>query len=217
MKDNLETAKRRIKKILALSKSPNENEADTALKMAQNLMDEYHLNESECLYERQSVPATKRLSRWRTILADAVSWLYYCCMYRNPREGTIIFYGDSFDAFMAGEMYRYLAKTIERMAKQNIRKTAKAKYRESYKLGIACSLYTRIQTLGAAASWAPERGKKLLVVKSALENVIELVNEKMKLSGLGSNGFKNGTVAGEGISLNRQTTGHGGRYIGGSK
>ncbi|GHU05047.1 hypothetical protein FACS1894147_10800 [Spirochaetia bacterium] len=215
MKDNLDAIKKRIKKILALSKSPNENEADTALKLAQKLMEEYHLNESECLYERQSVPATKRLSQWRTILANAVARLYCCYTYRNTRDGTIIFYGDSFDVFMAGEMYRYLAKTVERMAKQNIRKTAKSKYRENYKLGIACNLYVRIQTLGAAASWAPERENKILAVKKSLESEIEVVSKDMKITGQGSNAFQKGAVAAKGISLNRQTTGHGGRYIGG--
>jgi hypothetical protein len=118
--ENLEAVKRRVKKLFALSKSPNENEAMAALEKARALMEEYHLTEGECVYSRERVPATKRLSRWRAVLSNVVAWLYCCARYRSPATGEIVFYGDSFDAFMAGEMYRYLAKTVDRMARQNI-------------------------------------------------------------------------------------------------
>jgi hypothetical protein len=182
MKDNLEAIKKRIKKLLALSKSPNENEAVAALEKAQLLMEEYHISESECVYTRHSIKATKRLSKWRCILSNAVAWLYYCETYRSVTSGEIVFYGEEFEAFMAGEMYRYLSKTIERMAKQNIRKGATLKYRNKYKLGIACQLYIRIQEMGKAASWAPQREGKLLAVKKALESELAIVHEDMKLA-----------------------------------
>ena len=114
---------------------------------------------------------------------------------------------------MAGEMYRYLSKTIERMAKQNIRKTAKRPYREKYKLGIAWRLVYRINDMGTAASWAPEREHRQLAVKKALENEVSLVSEELKLTGMGGNAFRRGAMDGNGISLARQTTGHGGRYL----
>jgi hypothetical protein len=170
MKENgkdAETIKRRVKKLLALSKSPNENEAVAALEKAQTLMDEYRLTEGECLYARERVPATKRLSRWRAVLSGAVAWLYCCARYRSTVTGEIVFYGDSFDAFMAGEMYRYLAKTVDRMARQNIRKNASMKYREKYRLGIACRLAVRIEESGLAAAWADARGSRLRTVLSA--------------------------------------------------
>jgi hypothetical protein len=44
-----------------------------------------------------------------------------------------------------------------------------------------------------------------------------MVSKDMKITGQGSTAFLRGAVAAEGISLNRQTTGHGGRYIGGEK
>jgi hypothetical protein len=217
MNDNLDVIKRRIKKLFALSKSPNEQEADATLKMAQKMMDEYHLTKSACLYARHSVPATKRLSRWRSVLAYAVSWTNYCYTVRDPNTGEIIFYGDPVDALMTGETYRYLAKTIERMAKQNIRKTAKTKYRESYKLGIACRLNERIRELGAATSWAPERENKIRALEKSLADEIEIVTADMKITGWKSDAFSRGMVAADGVSLNRQATGHGGRYIGGNK
>lgn len=44
--NNIEKIKDKIKKLLALSKSPNPNEAATALKMAQELMEEYKIDTS---------------------------------------------------------------------------------------------------------------------------------------------------------------------------
>jgi hypothetical protein len=213
MKDNLEIIKRRIKKLLALSKSPNENEAVAALEKARALMNEYHLTETECIYARHSVKATKRLSKWRCVLSNAVAWLNYCESFRNTVRGEMIFYGESFDAFMAGEMYQYLSKTIERMAKRNIRKTAKLKYREKYKLGMACRLSYRIHEIGDAASWGPDRGSKLLAVKKAMEGAVAIVTKDLKLGGNGGIAFQRGASDGDGVSLNRQATGHGGRFL----
>ncbi|MDR0556306.1 MAG: DUF2786 domain-containing protein [Treponema sp.] len=211
-KGNLEAVKRRIKKLLALSKSPNENEAMAALAKARELMGERRLGESECLYTRHTVKATKRPSKWRSVLANAVAPLYYCETFRGEYHGELYFYGDSFDAFMAGEMYRYLSRTIEGMSKRNIRKGASLKYRDKYRLGMACRIAFRIEETGRSASWGPERETKMLAVKKALENEVTLTTEKMKL-GAGNAAFRRGVQAGNGISLNRQATGHGGRYL----
>ena len=203
---------------MALSESPNENEAVAALEKARKLMDEYRLSESECLYVKHSVKATKRLSGWRVNLSDAVAWLNCCETFRTPATGEIYFYGEEFDVFMAGEMYRCLSKTIERMAKQNIRKTASLKYRDKYRLGVACELRWRIRQMGAAAAWAPRRETKLLAVQKAMESEFPLVvTEELKLTGTGNGAFRRGVADGSGISLNRQAAGHGGRYLEGGK
>ncbi len=175
-------------------------------------MDEYHLSAGECLFEKHSVKATKKLSKWRVILANAVAPLYCCATFRSEYEGKIYFYGDSFDAFMATEMYSYLAKTIERMSLQNIRKGASLKYRNKYRLGVACNLSIRIDELGQTASWVSERESKILAVKQSLEQEISITHEKMNI-GTSDAAFKRGAKAGDGISLQRQTTGSGGRHI----
>jgi hypothetical protein len=217
MNENLENIKRRVKKLLALSKSPNENEAVAALEKAHALMEEYRLTEGECRYVKQPVKATKRLSRWRAVLSNAAAWLYCCETYRRTVTGEIVFYGEPFDAFMAGEMYRYLSKTIERMAKQNVRKSASRKYREKYRLGAACRLNARINELGAAAAWMEVRGKKLQAVGKAMEKEFSIVSQDLKITGRGDIAFKRGAAAGDGVSLNRQATAHGGRFLEGKQ
>jgi hypothetical protein len=213
MNENLEAVKRRVKKLFALSKSPNENEAMAALEKVLALMDEYHLTEGQCLYVKQPVKATKRLSKWRAVLSNAVAWLYCCETYRKKSAGEIVFYGESFDASVAGEMYGYLSKTVEHMAKQNIRKNASREYREKYRLGVACRLNARIHDLGAAAAWMEVRGNKLRTVEEAMKKEIAIVTTDLKITGRGDNAFKRGAAAGDGIALNRQTTGHGGRFL----
>ena len=147
MNTDLETIKKRIKKLLALSKSPNENEAMAALQKAQELMEAYRITEAECVYASQTVKATKRESAWRSTLANTVASLYACEALRDVSSGQMIFYGESFDAFMAKEMYGYLSKTIDRMVKQNVRKRNRLKYKNPYRFGIVCRLAIRIYEL----------------------------------------------------------------------
>ena len=176
-------------------------------------MDEYNLTETQCLYERYTVKATKKLSVWRDVLSGAVAWLYCCQSYRSPDTGEIIFFGESLESFLAAEMYRYLAKTVDRMARLNIGKNAGRAYRGKYRIGIACRLHERIIKLGTAASWAPEREHRRLAAKRIFEGEVDVVKGKPLTIGTGSDAFKLGELDGEGISLNRQTGGHGGRYI----
>jgi hypothetical protein len=138
-------------------------------------------------------------------------------MFRSPETGEIVFYGEDVDVFMAGEMYRYLSKAMERMATQNVRKTASMKYREKYRLGVACQLHYRIHEMGDAGSWAPQRERTLLAVRKAMEGEIAIVRKGWKLTGASGAAFMRGAAAGKDISLNRQTTGHGGRYLEGGK
>jgi hypothetical protein len=146
-------------------------------------------------------------------LSNAVAWLYCCETYRKKSAGEIVFYGESFDAFMAGEMYRYLAKTVDRMARQNIRKNASMKYREKYRLGVAFRLQSRIEESGTAAAWAAVRGSKLRTVEEAMKKENSVATVVLKITGRGDNAFKRGAADGDGIALNRQATGHGGRFL----
>ena len=207
----LDAIKNRIRKLLALSKSPNENEAMAALEKARKLMDEYQLSEGDCKYEAHEAKATKRYSQWRGVLAQAMEYLYCCKSWRDEITGQRVFFGESIDALMASEMYLYLSKTTERMAKQNIRKTAKRKYREAYKLGIAASLAVRIDTLGTAVSWAPQRETKMAEINREVAARFNIVTSQRKKASIANPAFRRGSAAGGGISLNRQTTG--GQYL----
>lgn len=214
--ENLESVKRRVKKLLALSKSPHEAEAESAMRKANELMTAYKISQKEISdFTSKSVKGTKRVSRWRTILANAVENVYATCHYRTP-DGKVIFYGEELDVFMATEMYTYLCKTIDRMAKQNIRKNAKYNYRQSYRKGIADQLWNRMFYLGWNCSWrSPE---ELDTQKKAVQ---EFVNTMVKLKTIQpikkkteiSTAYNRGKIDANCVSLARQMTGSGTRSI----
>ena len=206
MNADAETIKKRIKKLLALSKSPNENEAMAALQKAQELMEAYRITEAECVYASQAVKATKRESAWRSTLANTVASLYACEALRDVSSGQMIIYGEAFDAFMAKEMYGYLSKTIDRMVKQNVRKRNTLKYKNQYRFGIACRLSVRIDELGQKVSWAPEREHKLLAVKKAAENEFGCITKSKLKTSFNNRAFKRGVADGGTVSLHRQAT-----------
>ena len=194
MDSGIDKIRDKIRKLFALSKSPNENEATTAMEKAVRLMDEYNLSENQCLYERHLVKATKRLSRWRNLLSNTVAWLYCCQVYLYPSTGELLFFGEALEVFMATEMYRYLSKRIDRMVKLNMGKNAKKPYREKYRLEVAYRLAERIHELGAGSSWAPEREHRRLAAKRIFE--IEVITGKPRTLRVGGTAFKRGASDG---------------------
>jgi len=212
MNNKRDAVKRRIEKLLRLSKSPNENEALTALRLAQELMEEYGLSEEACRYTWEATKDCKRQKRWHRIISGTVAWLYICAAVHDDTDGETFFFGEPLYAFMSREMYRYLKGAVERMARNNVRKNARAKFRDNYKMGVACRLALRITEMGEAASWAPERSKKLKAVREVLNGEV-ILKERDPLFGRidsKSAAFQRGVQDGKGISLVRQATSNGG-------
>lgn len=207
--EELDKIKIRIKKLLALSKSPNENEASLAMKMANDLIAQYRLNESEFSdYTSKAVKSTKRFVEWRAVLANAVEQLYATYHYKDINTGRFVFYGEELDVFMSTEMYKYLVKTIDRMAKQNIRQNAKYKYRQSYRAGIASRLYGRIYELGQQCSWRnpEELNEQKKQIAEFVEKQVSISLSQKKFEKANSTAFLKGMNDADGISLNRQMT-----------
>jgi len=178
--DNLEIIKDKVRKLLALSKSDNENEAAIALEKANELISKFELDESALRFKSISIKSSKIYVAWRTVVANAVSWLYCCHKYRQTNDGVFIFTGEELDAFLAGEMFEYLIKTIERSAKKAVRKNAKLKFRRDFKFGMASRLYDRIMELGEACSWAPHRNMKLEEAEEFVKRSVVLHNHNVK-------------------------------------
>ncbi len=214
MSDSL---KKKIQKLLALSKSPNENEAMIALEKAHDLMEEYNITESDVTIVETRVRVRGKHD-WEFDIAHAVSWLngtavihatFRDANLRNKSEYR--FYGTETDVFLTQEMYSYLVKTINRMAKKNIRKNAKRLFIESYKKGIAMNLLGRIFDKGKLYSWANKRDEKLKAnrkhAQKIYENWSQNTSPKKKKDKVNKAAFHKGYVAGKNISLNHQTTG----------
>ena len=204
MSDNLEIIKDKIRKLLALSKSDNENEAAIALEKANDLLSKYELNETTLRFESVRVKSSKTYVAWRTVVGNAVAWLYGCHHYRQVNYGVFIFTGEELDAFMAGEMFDYLIKTIERIAKKAVRKNAKLKFRRDFKYGMASRLYDRIMELGEACSWSPRRNVKIEEAKEFVERSVTLCDTTQKHNRLNRTALARGLSYGNNVSLARQ-------------
>jgi hypothetical protein len=200
--NDLETVKNRIRKLLALSKSNNENEAAAALEKANYLISEYKLDESALKFESVKIRSTMRLVPWRSLIANAVSWLYCAYLYRD--NGVYVFTGEPMYVFMAGEMYSYLVKAVERIAGKSIRSNAKYLFRQSFKYGMADRIYDRIHILGQDCSWAPFRQSKSEEVKEYVENAVSMVTQNSKTRKVNKYAFNRGLTAANDVSLTRQ-------------
>jgi hypothetical protein len=203
-RNNLEIVKNKVRKLLALSKSDNENEAALALKKANEFIEKYALDETCLRFESTRVKSTRGLVLWRTVIANAVSWLYGCYHYRDRNDGMMIFTGEHLYSLMAGEMFAYLIKSIERCAKKSIRKNAKHKFRQSFKYGMATRLYDRIMTLGSACSWAPGREARIEEAAELVKQTVNISDSKAIKTTKNNQAILRGLLYGETVSLARQ-------------
>lgn len=112
----------KIKKLLALSKSPNENEAMAATLKAQALMAKYEIdlsqvetNEDRKIVERIYCDNGKHeMKKWKYGLATIVANNFMCKMFLYGTN--VVFYGYEEDAEIALNTFRYLYEAGNRLA-----------------------------------------------------------------------------------------------------
>lgn len=112
----------KIKKLLALSKSPNENEAMAAALKAQALMAKYEIdlsqietNEDRKIVERIYCDNGKHeMKKWKYGLATIVANNFMCKMFLYGTS--VVFYGYEEDAEIALNTFRYLYEAGNRLA-----------------------------------------------------------------------------------------------------
>lgn len=120
----------RVTKLLALSKSSNENEAAVAMEKAQAILAEHNLT-LEAVQEKANKVEHKVVHHrtfklhparpWLRMLANAVGMLYFCKnFFMSQKQGSHkydwhFFVGKKHDALVASMMFEYLAATIQRL------------------------------------------------------------------------------------------------------
>jgi len=203
--NNLENIKSKIRKLLSLSKSDNENEAYIALTKANALISQLKLDKDSLFLESVHSKSTKTYSRWRTLLGNTIAWLYGCYLYRDCDHGTFVFTGDNINSFIAGEMFSYLNNTINRISKEKIRKNAKFNFRQSFKYGMADRICDRILSLGESVSWAPDREMNIKQAENFINKSLKITTGDRSIKPkINHKAFYRGTLYGDDVSLNRQ-------------
>lgn len=203
--NNKDNIRRKVKKLLALSKSQNEAEAAAALEKAKSLMDSAGLKEYECIeIHNEKVNFVKRRCLWRELLVSSVAYLNDTIVVKDP-NGNCKFFGGDLDVFLSCEMYKYLEKAVTRITQNNVRKNAKKAYKDSYKSGIATNIAQRIEQLKKNMDGEFPETSKLLVAKQYVQSEFDLRDlPSTQKPRINQTAFAKGFDAGQYISLSKQ-------------
>ena len=196
----------KIRKLLTLSTSPNPHEATRALEKAMALMAQHGLSKTDVEIARASAGSpVKRVSIWRLQIAEAVAWCHGVIAVKAAAGW--IFFGDDIGVAVSVEMYEYCEVAILRIARNTVRKNAKAKYRESFRLGMAIEISRRLRDYAAKISWRGDREARIRRVQEAMAHELETVTSTRKA--IKGRAFTQGLVAGKRVGLSRQVSGDG--------
>lgn len=200
----------KIKKLLALTDSPNVAEASVAMSKVHQLLKEYNLSLSDIKMDnRFSIVEDdyftfQREKKWRTILVYDVAVANYCsCLRYLHSNGKVVLkiVGKEHNILATRIMLDYLLVTIDRLAQRE-----KVDMRGSYKMGFVNSLGIRLKAMSQTE--AIECTALVVQEKSAIDQYFKergdvkslAVSYKVHKNGSYDQGYTDGTT----VSLNRQ-------------
>ncbi len=140
----------KIRKLLALSTSPNRAEAAAALNKANELLIQYNLTMDQVRMSSADVDpvgmcriycAVKK--KWRTLLLDKIADVNLCAALFTERYVIVI--GREVNAISVEVMWDHLEKVVQRIHLRECPRQAKSHYRESFKLGIASGISEKLE------------------------------------------------------------------------
>lgn len=163
----------KIRKVMALSSSPNEAEAAAAAEKAQAMLAEYNLSmadisteeaEEDFIEDREEVTESVP---WRRQIANNVAELYFCSYFfthrKDPtstracgyiRRDIHSFIGAQHNVAVAKMMFKYLCDAVDRMSIEGSMRVTigeRSAYRTSFKWACSLRLSSRIRDRIAAA------------------------------------------------------------------
>jgi ElaB/YqjD/DUF883 family membrane-anchored ribosome-binding protein len=220
----------KIKKLLALSASPNENEAASAAQKANELLSVHNLkmadlaDDASCCEEVEEfvLEETGKNVLWKSYLIKALAQANYCETFINQTRASIkrVLVGKPINILACQQMYDYLVETINRLCSEQT-DTTRA-YKNAFRLGCAERLYRRIieafeqQQEEGIPSTSETDGMSAIVLNSLLERLekenqyyltcnypdLRQVSSRTRCSS--TSGYNAGVQAGNSVSLNKQ-------------
>jgi hypothetical protein len=212
-----EVIKERIKKLIALSGSPNEAEASLAMSKCRELMEKYDIRSVD-LDETEKTVDVKMVwvkgyneehKHWESKLGASIAENFDAQALWKQTEGgwSMIFVATKTDAEFVSYLYKNLRRSISKMAKEYVKDipgdTDSIHY--NYCLGMCQTIYYRLMKLYKAI---PDTKALVPIKKSAIDKALEGWNinppEKSKITDLEA--FEKGEEDAEKIGLGRPIT-----------
>jgi len=140
----------KIKKMLALATSSNENEATIAAEKASLLLAQYNLSLADLGSDQKEeisetvIETTSRTVTWKIILLSGIADANSCDAMRNNYTGNMFLVGSSTNLIVCQHLYQYLTQAIERQAK-SCQGKGRA-YLNAFRVGCATRLRQRLLT-----------------------------------------------------------------------
>lgn len=230
----------RIKKLMALSRSPNEHEAARAAERAQALLAEYNLSQADVVEDTgDHFEIDKELETnsypWRRSLGTVLARLFFCEYYYDTfKRGKTAydkhcFVGLRHNVVVLKLMFGYLITTVDRLAREGaltVDTRQRSPYRVSFRTACTNRLCMRIEARILQAKQGglkSETGTALVVLdlyekaEMQLGAFLEdkgLVFRDQRLVTLHDKGVRDGAKAGDEIGLDQQIERHRPKAIG---
>lgn len=207
----------KVKKLFALSSSPNEAEALLAIEKANYLLKEYNLSISDIKEDNrfslieETYSSCQKERTWRKVLINIVCKANLCTLvqYNSYKQTEFRIVGKKHNIIVAREMIQYLESSIERISKE-----ISGTYRNSFKLGIVSRLAERLKEVEKKDE--PECKALVLQELSSIEQYLSeqnFTNQVEKYRPSSSSAYYQGLEAGAKISLCSQVSSNSGNRV----
>lgn len=173
-----------VRKLMALTESPNEHEAARAAEKVQELLFKHKLSKAEVLASKGEgdgpsiieldgdITSQKNWGRWKPTLAWAVARYNFCTGFQDTYAGKFVFIGQETEAYVAKELYEWLVIQIEEAARKaclNYRGPSRIPtYRRSFFTGATMTIQSRLYNQWKGLQGQSDQSMALVVHSSAL-------------------------------------------------
>ena len=217
---------RKLQKVLALSASPNKEEAQSAMHKAQHIMEKYNIRtisvDKNTKKTELSIVCvqgyTKKHRTWESKLAASISDCFdaEAILQREPNSWNVMFISSTSENEIIINLYKQLRRIISQMSKQycESNKGSFVTLQKAYAFGMIETIHSRLITIYTNS---PNTRELVLVKKKAIDDaVFELFGNihKSKISiASDKKAFMRGKKDGKLINLNKSITGKAKRMI----
>ena len=205
----------KLKKLIALSESPNEAEAAAALSKVQLLLAKHGLSMSDLDFAEsdiieKAILNKKRLRNWESALLSTVMNATYTEVIHKPSEGKVYIIGRDINVAAAENLFIYLHDTIKRISRKY---TTVIRHADSFRYGMVVNINKRLKSIEEQSSEPGSEEKQIIVSmtgetssenKDFLNDNYGKIRKKRVNSRVEPDSYGLGQKVGNKISLNKQ-------------